>query len=147
MNIRTVNLTLPVPVAPVFSFFARIENLPQWATEFCERVWLDGSTWKLATSQGEMTGNFRCHAESGVVDQFIGPSVEQQGLFPIRVFSLGQMSVVQFTFIQPPGLPDAVYERQYASLLTEMRGVGRRFGGGTLHAPGFPTETIAAGQQ
>lgn len=146
MNIRTVNLSLPAPAAEVFAFFARIDNLPLWATEFCERVWLDGGTWRLATSQGEMTGNFRCHTESGVIDQFIGPSAEQQGLFPIRVFSLGQVSVVQFTFMQPPGLPDAVYEKQYASLLTEMRGIGRRFGGGTLHAPGRPGEAIA-GQQ
>ena len=146
MNIRTVNLTLSAPVSIVYGFLSRVENLPLWATEFCERAWPDGSVWKIATSQGEMTVTFRLDATTGVIDQLIGPTVEQQGLFPIRVFALGPMTLVQFTFVQPPGLPDAVYERQFSSLLTEMRALAVRFGGGTLYAPGFPGEIIV-GQQ
>lgn len=91
-----------------------------------------------------MIASFRVETTTGVIDQFIGPSPGQLGLFPIRVFAMGSMTVVQFTFVQPPGSPDALYEKQFSSLLTEMRGVARRFGGGTLHAPGFASESVVA---
>jgi hypothetical protein len=57
----------------------------------------------------------------------------------------GHRTLVSFTFIQPPGLPDELYEKQYQSLLVEMQGLLRRFGGGELHAPDAAPQLLALG--
>src|SRR5882724_288568 len=133
MKIRTVAITVPAARDTVFQFLARIENLPQWATEFCSRVEQRGPRWIAITSQGELVFEIAADAGTGVVDLRAGPAPEQLWLFPMRVFALPSGgTAVMFTFPQPPDLPLEIYERQYASLLVEMRGLIARFGGGEL---------------
>jgi hypothetical protein len=136
MHIRTVSVSVAAPRDPVFNFLANIENLPDWATEFCECLELRQGRWWAYTSQGEWLIEADACATTGVIDLRAGPAPDQLGLFPLRVLPLGARgSLVSCTFIQPPGLRDEVYERQYQSLLIEMRGLVRRFGGGKLHPP------------
>jgi hypothetical protein len=145
MQTRTVNLILTAPARGVFPFLAQLENLPAWATEFCSRVYQTAGRWKAVTSQGELFCEAEASAATGVIDLRIGPAPDQLGLFPLRVLSPAPgLTAVQFTFFQPPGLPDELYEKQYRSLLVEMRGLAHRFGGGTLHPAGGPAETIQA---
>ena len=136
MNVRTVSLTVAAPRDTVFHFLADIENLPKWATEFCERLELRQGRWWAYTAQGEMLVEAEASAATGVIDLRVGPAEDQLALFPLRVCPLSTGgALVSFTFIQPPGLPDELYERQYQSLLIEMQGLLRRFGGGEIHVP------------
>ncbi|MBI3884288.1 MAG: hypothetical protein HY302_00940 [Opitutae bacterium] len=134
MNIRTVTITVPASRDDVFNFLAQIENLPLWATEFAERVYLKDGRWRAATSLGELFVAIDADAGTGVIDLRAGPTPEQMGLFPLRVVARPGGAAASFTFFQSPGLPDELDERQYASLLVEMRGLVARFGGGELHA-------------
>jgi hypothetical protein len=134
MKIRTVHVTVPAPRDAVFSFLAEIGNLPEWATEFCRRVERRGSRWVAQTSQGEMHLAIESDRMAGTIDLHIGPEPGAMELFPMRVMSLPSgETLVLFTFCQPPGLPDELYERQYQSLTVEMHGLATRFGG-TMHA-------------
>jgi hypothetical protein len=136
MHIRTVSITVAAPRDLVFNFLANIENLPDWATEFCERLELRQGSWWAYTSQGELLVGAEASAATGVIDLHAGPAPDQLGLFPIRVLPLGpRRSLVSFTFIQAEGLPDELYENQYRSLLVELQGLIRRFGGGAMHLP------------
>ena len=146
MHIRTVSVSVSAPRDTVFHFLADIENLPKWATEFCERLELRQGRWWAYTSQGEMFVDVETSAGTGVIDLRAGPAPDQLGTFPIRVLPLSARSaLVSFTFIQPPGLPDELYEKQYQSLLVEMQGLIRRFGGGELHAPDAIPQLAALG--
>jgi hypothetical protein len=136
MNNRTVTIAVSAPCAAVFNFLADIENLPKWATEFCERVYLERGSWKALTSQGELFIDFEADDRTGVIDMRAGFTREQMGLFPVRVLALpAGGTLVQITFFQPPDLSEEIYDCQYRSLLVEMRGLIGRFGGGQLYAP------------
>jgi len=137
MQVRTVSVTLSATRTSVFNFLADIENLPKWATEFCERIELRHNGWLAYGSQGEMMVESEADDRTGVIDLRIGPSTDESALLPIRVLPLPTgRTLVSFTFVQPPELPDELYERQHQSLIIEMQGLIRRFGGGELHAPG-----------
>ncbi len=135
MKNRTVSITVAAPRDDVFQFLRKVENLPQWATEFCTAVEKRNGYWFAHTSQGEVRFEIAADADTGVLDMWVGPAPDQMSLFPVRVLSLGEETFVSFTFFQPPEMPDELYEMQYCSLLVEMWGLVTRFGGGDLHAP------------
>lgn len=125
---RTVTIAVEAARDFVFDFLASIENLPAWATEFCEGLRKEGGHYKIVTSSGELFCRFESDRKTGVVDMFAGPAPDTMGLFPCRVFALpGGPTVVSFTFFKAPDMPDEVYERQYQSLLIEMDGLKQRF--------------------
>ncbi len=128
MNSRTVAIVVAAPQRHVFDFLSRIENLPVWATEFCEGLRKVDGHWKVVTSAGELFFRIDAHAGTGVIDMFGGPTLEQMAVFPVRALALptGQ-TAVSFTFFQLPGMPDELYERQYKSLVIEMQGLRKRF--------------------
>ena len=129
MNNRTVTILVAAGKDTVFDFLSNIENLPAWATEFCEELKKEGGHYKVVTSGGELFFRIDADRKTGVVDMFAGPTLNQMGIFPSRVIMMpGGATAVSFTFFQPPDMPDEVYERQYKSLLIEMNGLKRRFG-------------------
>jgi len=129
MNNRTVTFVVPATKDSVFNFLANIENLPVWATEFCQGIKQEGSHYKAITSSGELFFKIESDRKTGVVDMFAGPTLDQMGVFPCRVIAMPDSpTAVSFTFFQPPNMPNEVYDQQYKSLLIEMDGLKRRFG-------------------
>ena len=129
MNNQTVIIVVPASKDSVFEFLANVENLPAWATEFCEGLKTEGKHHKVVTSAGELFFKIQSDRKTGVIDMFAGPTLDQMGIFPCRVIAMpGGLTAVSFTFFQPPNLPDDVYEQQHKSLLIEMDGLKRRFG-------------------
>ncbi len=139
MQIRTIFLTVTAPRDTVFNFLADIENLPRWAAGICERLELRQGRWWAYTALGEMFVDMETSAGTGVIDLRAGPTPDRLGVLPIRVLPLpARGTLVSFTCVQPPGLSDELYEKQYQSLLGELPGLVRRFGGGKLHTPPVP---------
>ena len=127
-NNRTVTILVTASKDTVFDFLSNIENLPAWATEFCEGLKKEAGHYKVVTSSGELFFKIESDRKTGVVDMFAGPTLEQMGIFPCRIVAMpGGATAISFTFFQPPEMPDEVYERQYKSLLIEMEGVKKRF--------------------
>jgi hypothetical protein len=125
---RTVTIVVPTSRERIFSFLSEIENLPKWATEFCQELKRDGAHHKVVTSSGELFFRIESDAKTGVIDMFAGPTPSEQGIFPCRVITLpGQRSAVSFTFFRPADMPEEMYDRQYRSLVIEMDGLAKRF--------------------
>lgn len=130
MRNETVTAVCDAPAREVFDFLADIENLPDWATEFARRLERDGEDYKVVNGLGELYFDVSADAATGVIDMYAGPAKDQMALFPTRVVSLpGGTSAFTFTMFQAPGMPDALFESQHASLRRELAGIERRFSG------------------
>jgi hypothetical protein len=114
----------------VFAYLAEIENLPDWATEFARELKHVDGRHKVVNGLGEFFFELRPDEATGVIDMLAGPTEEELAIFPARVIGLPDgSSAFTFTMFQAPGMPDELFESQYASLLRELENVKRRFAG------------------
>lgn len=127
---RTVTAVLDAPKEEVFDYLSRLDNLPEWATEFARELkHVDGKT-KVVNGLGEFYFAIRADRESGVIDMFAGPTEQDLALFPTRVVPLGaNKSAFLFTMFKAPGMPDELFESQYESLRREFDNIRSRFAG------------------
>src|SRR5688572_28578602 len=84
---RTVTIIVPAAKDRVFGFLTDIQNLPAWATEFCEELKRDGVHYKIVTSGGELFFRTESDPKTGVIDMFAGPTLTEQSIFPCRVIA------------------------------------------------------------
>ncbi|HEU6443898.1 MAG TPA: hypothetical protein VFL61_02445 [Gaiellaceae bacterium] len=128
MEARTVTTLIDAPKAPVFDYLSRVENLPDWATEFARELkFVDGQA-KVVNGLGELFFSVEADRETGVIDMYAGPTLDDLALFPTRVVELpGGRSAYSFTMFRPPEMPEELYESQYQSLLRELENVRARF--------------------
>lgn len=125
---RTVTVVVPASKNAVFSFLSEIENLPAWATEFCEGLKHEGEHHKVITSFGELFFRIESDPRTGVIDMFSGNTSSEMDIFPCRVIGLpGGRAAISFTFFRHADMPTEMFERQYQSLITEMDGLVKRF--------------------
>lgn len=135
MNITSSSLLVSAAQADVFNFLSDMNNMPEWATEFCQSIEHTEDGWIVQTAHGALYSEVQADSETGVIDMRAGSTKEQMGLFPIRVMSVpGGLTLVTFTFMQAPDLEDEVFAIQYQSLQIELEGLADRFGG-AVHSP------------
>jgi hypothetical protein len=123
-----VTVVLDAPRAEVFDFLARVESMPEWATEFARELrWEDGRP-KVVNGLGELWVAIEADPATGVIDMQAGPEPDELVLFPTRVVALpDDRSAFTFTMFQQPGMPDELFESQHASLLRELEVLRARF--------------------
>ena len=125
---RTVTAVLDAPRDEVFEYLSRIENLPEWATDFAQELKYEDGTAKVVNGLGEFYFRIDADAKTGVIDMYTGPSEEELALFPTRVVALGDSkSAYSFTMFKAPGMPDELFESQYESLRREFDNIRARF--------------------
>jgi hypothetical protein len=128
METRTVTAVFDAPKDEVFSYLAKIENLPRWATEFARELRYEEGKAKVVNGLGEFYFEIDADPETGVIDMYTGPSEDALALFPTRVVELpGERSAYIFTMFQAPGMPDELFASQHESLLREFDNIGREF--------------------
>src|SRR5215216_5675726 len=114
---RTVTAVLDAPKDAVFDYLSRIENLPDWATDFARELKYEEGKAKVVNGLGEFFFRIEPDAETGVIDMYAGPTEEELALFPTRVVALGvDTSAYSFTMFKSPAMPDELFESQYESL-------------------------------
>ena len=126
---RTVTAVLEAPNDVVFDYLSRLENLPEWATEFARELkYVDGKA-KVVNGLGEFYVAIDADRKSGVIDMYAGPTEQELALFPTRVVPLGaDRSAYTFTMFKSPDAPDELFDSQYRSLLREFDNIRNRFG-------------------
>lgn len=125
---RTVVAVLEAPKDDVFTFLSRVENLPEWATEFARELKVEDGRAKVVNGLGEFFFRIDADRDTGVIDMYAGPTEEALSLFPTRVVPLGAArSAYSFTMFKAPEMPDALFESQYVSLLREFDNLRARF--------------------
>jgi hypothetical protein len=126
MQTRTVTTVLDIPRQRVFDYLSRIENLPRWATEFARELRYEDGRAVVVNGLGEFLFSIDADVETGVIDMRAGPTEDELSLFPTRVVELPDgRSAYTFTMFQTPGMPDELFESQYASLLREFENIRR----------------------
>jgi hypothetical protein len=127
---RTVTVVLDAPQADVFDYLSRVENLPEWATDFARELRFEDGKAKVVNGLGEFYFRIDADPETGVIDMYAGPTEDELALFPTRVVGLGDgRSAYSFTMFKTPGMPDDLFESQHASLLREFDNIRARFAG------------------
>jgi len=121
---KTSTHTLPLKASKrrTFDFLSRVENLPKWATLFCQKLTRDAQgRYKVTTPQGEIFFRIEADTRSGVIDMYGGPSEEAPAHWPTRVISLGEnASMFIFTALQYPGVSDSDFAAQCQGLEREF---------------------------
>jgi hypothetical protein len=122
MKTSTHTLTLNAPKQRTFDFLSRIENLPKWATLFCQRLEaVAGGRHKVVTPQGEIFFRIEGDAQTGVIDMYGGPNESALAHWPTRVIALDQhRSMFIFTALQYPGISDSDFATQCRGLEQEF---------------------------
>jgi len=122
MNSSTHSLTLSAPADKVFDFLSKVENLPKWATLFCQQLKRDSEgRYRVVTPQGEILFAIKSHAPSGTIDMFGGPDESNMSYWPARVIAQPDGgSLFLFTAFQYPGMSDEGFAAQCAGLAQEF---------------------------
>lgn len=128
MRSRTVTTILPAPKHAVFEYMSRIENLPEWATEFARELRRDEDGYVVVNNLGEFRFEIRADEETGVIDMLSGPTADEMAVFPSRAVELPDgRTAYSFTMFQGPDMPDSLFDRQYESLKREFANIEARF--------------------
>lgn len=128
MQTRMVTTVLEAPKDEVFGYLSEIENLPKWATEFVRELKYEDGHAKVVNGLGEFYFTIDADPDTGVIDMYAGPSLDELALFPTRVVELtGGATAYSFMMFQPPEMPDELFESQYSSLLKEFENIRREF--------------------
>jgi hypothetical protein len=127
---RTVTAVLDAPKENVFDYLSRVENLPEWASDFARELRYEDGKTKVVNGLGEFYFRIDADAATGVIDMYAGPSEDELALFPTRVVALGEArSAYSFTMFKAPGMPDELFESQYDSLRREFDNIRAHFAG------------------
>ena len=126
MRSKTVTTVLDADVREVFEYMADIEHLPEWATEFARELRREGDSYKVVNGLGEFYFAIEADERSGVIDMFAGPAKDEMAIFPTRTVGLPDgRTAYSFTMFQGPGMPDELFDAQYASLQREFDNLER----------------------
>ena len=128
MRSETVTTVVDAPHTAVFDFLADIENLPRWATEFARELKHERGDYKVVNGLGEFFFEIHADPATGVIDMLAGPTKDGLAVFPTRAVALSDgRTAYTFTMFQTPGMPDELFESQYASLKREFENIERVF--------------------
>jgi hypothetical protein len=126
MRNATVTTVLGASQPEVFAYMSDIEHLPEWATEFARELRREGDDYKVVNGLGEFFFAIEADPASGVIDMFAGPTKDAMAVFPTRAVGLPDgRTAYSFTMFQAPGMPDDLFEAQYASLRREFANIER----------------------
>ena len=128
MRNATVTTVIAAPRDAVFEYLAKIDNLPEWATEFARELKRDGEDYKVVNGLGEFFFEIKSDPQTGVIDMFAGPSKDEMAIFPTRAVALPDGNTAfSFTMFQGPEMPDQLFESQHQSLKSEFTNIEAAF--------------------
>src|SRR5258708_316237 len=131
MLINTVVTVLPASKNKVFSYLADINNLPRWATEFCEELRKENGKYRIRTCTGaDMFFRIDADEKTGTIDMHAGPAEDQMATFPTRVVSVNGQTAFIFTMFKAPEMPKEAFQQQADSLSRELENVKKHFSAG-----------------
>lgn len=129
MLTNTVVAILPAAKDEVFTYLSKVDNLPDWATEFCQSLKVEKGKYRIHTCTGhDLFFKIEADAATGTIDMFAGPTEEQMGMFPTRVVPLNKdVTAYIFTMFQGPGMSDESFNNQAESLRREFHNIEKHF--------------------
>jgi len=109
MKSKTLSVSIDCDPKKVYEFVSNPENLPRWASAFCQSVRQVNNEWIIETPRGSMKVLFSNQNIFGILDHYVSPSPEVKIFVPMRVLSNGSGSEVVFTLFRQVGMSDGQY--------------------------------------
>ncbi len=127
MNLFCHAIATPVPPATLLGYLSDLNNLPEWATDFCQKLTVTDHGFRVLTPMGDMAIRADACTETGTLDLVTTLDGEDDTLYT-RVTPLPNGgSAWSVTFHQCPVSDDEMFAGQCQSLQNEMAGVARLF--------------------
>ena len=121
MKSESVHMIVEAPHTVVFDYVAGIENLPEWAAPFCQKLEDRQGSYFVTSPAGELAFDLVNSRETGAVDLRFGPAHDRLATFPIRVVPLpDERSLVVFTGWQLPGVEAEEFAGQIEGMRQEL---------------------------
>ena len=120
MRSDTQTITIDARPSDVLAFVAAGENLPRWAIGFAKAVRPGQGGWIVTTGQGEVPTRIEAHEGTGTVDFHMEPSPGTTTTAYARVVPNAGGSEFVLTQMQPPGMPDQLFEQLVAAVGHEL---------------------------
>ncbi|HJU13019.1 MAG TPA: hypothetical protein VJ792_01000 [Candidatus Nitrosotalea sp.] len=128
MESITETCVVPVPMKEVFGFLSRIENLPEWSTQFVRQLLVVEGKYKALTPLGEVFIRLETNPDAGLINIYAGPTEEKMSPAYMRVIPISESSTgVMFTFFKWAGTDEAEWEAYCKSIKIEVGNIYDRF--------------------
>jgi len=128
MSTISFTTTIQAPKAAVFGYLSDPNNLPEWATEFCQELIATADGYRVITPMGPIGFRIATEPNTGVIDMLTRMEDEPEGILATRVLSQSDKHCAWVvTFTPCAGLPEAVFLEHCSSLERDMANVQRLF--------------------
>ena len=81
----TISVSIARNTTAVSAYVADLNNLPHWATTFCQSIRHEAAGWVMETSLGTMTIRLVPPNDLGVLDHYLAPADGEIIYVPLRV--------------------------------------------------------------
>ena len=124
MHSEKISVMIPASKQQVFNYIADIKNFPQWATEFCQELRMDDEHYKVVSPQGELYLRLQANPNNGEINLFATPELNGEEYLPTKVISHNDhTSEYVVDFCHPPGIGEAQFQQQCASIRRELKNI------------------------
>jgi len=128
MSIVTLTTLITSPKTTLFNYLIDIDNLPEWATEFCHKLTFNNGQYIVTTPMGELFYRVDSDLASGVIDLMTSPDGDQYDALATRVLRVSEHACAYVvSAIQVPAISDEIFKQQMTSLDREMKNLQRLF--------------------
>lgn len=122
---RTLTVSIARDADAVYQFVSHPENLPRWATAFCQSVRKVDSDWVMQTPVGEMKVRFVPANAFRVADHFVSPTPGVEIYIPLRVLPNGAGCEVVFTLFRQVNMLAADFARDLELVRNDLQSLKR----------------------
>ena len=123
---RTLTVSIRSEADTVYQFVTNPENLPVWASAFCQSIRRVDAGWVMQTAAGEMKVRFVPPNEFRVADHFVSPAPGVEIYVPMRVLANGSDSEVVFTLFRSPGMPSEKFAKDIELVGRDLQTLKRK---------------------
>lgn len=121
MRFDTQGVVVEADMAHVVGFVGEGANLPRWAIGFAREVVEGEDGWVVVTASGQrVPTRIEADPDKGVVDFVMTPMPGMTVTAWSRSVPAPGGTLFTFTQVQPPGMPDDVFDAQVRALAHEL---------------------------
>jgi len=116
------HISIGIDRAPqdVYLFASDPANLPAWASGIGEAIEFVDGNWVVDSPGGRLKIEFADPNPLGVLDHMVTMNTGEAFYNPMRVIRSGEGSEVVFSLYRAPGVDDAEYETDAATIATDL---------------------------
>jgi hypothetical protein len=126
---RTVSVSIELPLAEVYAFVSRPENLPSWAAGLTTSLRETEDGWLGESPAGPITVQFSAPNAFGVLDHIVTPTSGEQVYVPMRAVANGDGAEVMLTVFREPDWTDERFASDLAAVQHDLDALKRLLAG------------------